>query len=50
MKVSDQLYAQDNSPGTHWLGGWVHSRAGVDTMVKIKNLMQIHIVAYKVRG
>jgi hypothetical protein len=30
------LYAQENSPGTHWMGGWVGPRAVLDAMVKRK--------------
>jgi len=27
---------RERAPGTHWIGGWVGSGAGVDTMVKTK--------------
>jgi hypothetical protein len=27
------------SPGTHWIGGWVDRRAGLDAVAKIKNTM-----------
>jgi hypothetical protein len=30
------LYSQGKSPGTHWIGGWVHSRAVLDVVVKRK--------------
>jgi hypothetical protein len=42
--VSGQLHAQaalpprDKAPGTHWIGGWVGPRAGLDTVVKRKIL------------
>jgi hypothetical protein len=31
------LYLQGKSPGTHWIGGWVSRRAGLDGM-KLKSL------------
>jgi hypothetical protein len=37
MTVSGQrhapaaLYSLEMTPGTHWIGGWVGFRAGVDT-------------------
>jgi hypothetical protein len=42
MKVSDQLLApggftpEEKSPDTHWMGGWVGPRAGVDAVEKRK--------------
>jgi len=42
MEVSDQIHAPAAlSPGkgplrTHWIGGWVGPRAGLDAMVKRK--------------
>jgi hypothetical protein len=30
------LYTQGNSPGTHWIGGWVGPRAVLDAVVKRK--------------
>jgi len=39
MEVSGQLHAQvalhprERDPGTHWIGGWVSSRAGLDALV-----------------
>jgi hypothetical protein len=30
------LYAQENSPGTHWIGGCVGSRAVLEAVVKRK--------------
>jgi hypothetical protein len=29
--VSAALYLQGRTSGTHWIGGWVSRRAGVDT-------------------
>jgi hypothetical protein len=50
MKVCDQLHAAvalpppppEGAPGTHWIGGWVSSRAGLDVVVmrKIPSLYQ----------
>jgi hypothetical protein len=42
MEVSGQLYApgdltQWRAPGTHWVGGWVGRRAGLDAVAKWKN-------------
>jgi hypothetical protein len=37
MEVSGQrhapatLYPRERTPGTHWIGGWVGPRAGIDT-------------------
>jgi hypothetical protein len=28
----------ERAPGTHWLGGWVNPRAGLDAMEKKKHL------------
>jgi hypothetical protein len=42
MKASGQLHApavitpRERAPGTHWIGGWVGLRAGLDTVVKRK--------------
>jgi hypothetical protein len=36
MDVSGQLYPQRKSPGTHWIGGWVGSRAILDAVMKRK--------------
>jgi hypothetical protein len=41
MEMSDQLHApaalpQGRDLGTHWIGGWVGSRAGLDIVVKRK--------------
>jgi hypothetical protein len=30
------LYSQGTAPGTHWIGGWVSPRAGLDAVVKEK--------------
>jgi hypothetical protein len=30
------LFFQEKSPGIHWIGGWVGSRAGLDAVVKRK--------------
>jgi hypothetical protein len=44
MKVSGQLHAPaalprgKKSPGTHWIGGWVDPRAGLDDVEKRKFL------------
>jgi hypothetical protein len=32
------LYPREKNPGTHWIGGWVNLRAGLDDMEKIKFL------------
>jgi hypothetical protein len=34
MEVSDQLQIKERAPGSHWIGGWVEPRAGLDTVVK----------------
>jgi hypothetical protein len=42
MEVSGQLHTPaallpgKEPPGTHWIGGWVGPRAGLDAMVKRK--------------
>jgi hypothetical protein len=42
MEVSGQLHAsaalppREIAPGTHWIGGWVGPRAGLDAVVKRK--------------
>jgi hypothetical protein len=43
MEMSGQLHAPTalppgKAPGTHWIGGWVGSRADLDAMQKRKNL------------
>jgi hypothetical protein len=30
------LYPRDKAPGTHWIGGWVGPRAGLNAVVKRK--------------
>jgi len=30
--LSDRFITRERAPGTHWLGGWLGSRAGLDTM------------------
>jgi hypothetical protein len=30
------LYLRERAPGTHWIGGWVDPRAGLDTVVRRK--------------
>jgi hypothetical protein len=38
MEVSGQFHVPASLPPcTHWIGGWVGSRASQDGMVKIKN-------------
>jgi hypothetical protein len=34
--TSRPLYPWDRAPGTHWIGGWVVTRAGLDAVVKRK--------------
>jgi hypothetical protein len=40
MRVSRQihapatLYPQERTPGTHWLGGWMGLRNGLDTVTR----------------
>jgi hypothetical protein len=42
MEVSGQFHApaallpKEGAPGTHWIGGWVGSRAVLDAVVKRK--------------
>jgi hypothetical protein len=42
MEVSGQFYApatllpREGAPGTHWIGGWVDPRAGLDAVAKRK--------------
>jgi hypothetical protein len=44
MEVSGQLHARavlppgERAPNTHWLGGWVGPRAGLDVVEKTKIL------------
>jgi hypothetical protein len=38
MEVSGQLHAPERAPGTHWIEGWVDSRAGMDDLEKKKFL------------
>jgi hypothetical protein len=35
--TNQPFYCQGNSLGTHWIGGLVGSRAGLDMAAKIKN-------------
>jgi len=43
MEVSGQLHApaalppKERAPGTHWIGGWVGPRAGLDAVAKSRN-------------
>jgi hypothetical protein len=32
------FYPKEKHPSTHWIGGWVRSRAGLDTVVSRKIL------------
>jgi len=32
------LYPRERTPGTHWIGGWVGLRAGLDTEAREKIL------------
>jgi hypothetical protein len=34
------LYLMERTPGTHWRGGWVSPRAGLDDVEKRKFLIQ----------
>jgi hypothetical protein len=34
--TSRPLYPRERAPGTHWIGGWVGPRAGLDAVVKRK--------------
>jgi hypothetical protein len=34
-----QLYPREGTPGTHWIGGWVGPRAGLDDVKKRKFLI-----------
>jgi hypothetical protein len=34
--TSQPLYLRERAPGTHWIGGWVGPRAGLNVMVKRK--------------
>jgi len=37
MEVRNHLHTPATlPPGTHWIGGWVGSRAGLDVVVKRK--------------
>jgi len=42
------LYSQGKTPGTHWIGGWVGSRARLGAVVKRK--MRISVVNCEIRG
>jgi len=33
---SSRFTPRERAPGTHWIGGWVGYRAGLDAMVKRK--------------
>jgi hypothetical protein len=35
------LYPRGKDPGTHWTGGWVGPRAGLDTEVREKILLPL---------
>jgi hypothetical protein len=40
LEVSGQLHARPlyphgKSPGTHWIGGWVGPKAGLDAVMKL---------------
>jgi hypothetical protein len=45
MKESDKIHAhcrfnpEEGAPGTHWIGGWVGARAGLDAVEERKNLL-----------
>jgi hypothetical protein len=34
----DRIAIEDIAPGTHWIGGWVDRRAGLDYVKKRKSL------------
>jgi hypothetical protein len=34
-------YSRETNTGTHWTGGWVGPRAGLDTEAKGKNLLTL---------
>jgi hypothetical protein len=34
--ASAALYAQERTPGTHWIGGWVGLRTGLGTEDRVK--------------
>jgi hypothetical protein len=38
LHASAVLLPEKSPPGTHWIGGWVGPKAGVDAMEKRKNL------------
>jgi hypothetical protein len=46
------LYPRERNPGTHWTGGWVGSKAGLDTEVrgKISCLCQGSTLGHPVRS
>jgi hypothetical protein len=33
------LYPGERAPETHWVGGWVYTRKGLDAVAKRKNLI-----------
>jgi len=35
------LYPQEKGPSTHWIGGWVGPRAGLDPVLKGNNLLSL---------
>jgi hypothetical protein len=37
------LSPRERIPGTHWTGGWVGLRAGMDTEARGKGILQIYI-------
>jgi hypothetical protein len=48
--MSDQLHAPAalpfgaRAPGTHWIGGWVGPRAGLDTVENKKNFFPLPVI------
>jgi hypothetical protein len=37
------VYPQEKTPGTHWIGGWVDPRAGLNDMEKRKFLTLLEL-------